>query len=106
MEQLVQRYFDAWNANSVEQLRPLLHDAVTLTDWEISESGLEAVINANQKIFDAVPGIHVTVHDMATSTNQVMAQITVHVNEQEQLSVIDVLTISSDKITSIKAYKK
>ena len=43
---------------------------------------------------------------MATSTYQVMAQITVHVNEQEQLSVIDVLTISNDKITSIKAYKK
>ena len=107
MKEIAKQYFDAWNENSVEKLRPLFHKAVTLTDWEISESGIENVLEANQKIFDDVPGISVTVDNMDAHNNMVMAEITVNAESFEQpLAVLDVFTFSDDKITSIKAYKK
>ena len=107
MKQLAQRYFDAWNLNSITEPKPCLSDTVTLEDWEISKTGLQEVLDANQKIFDDTPGISVTVENMDFHNNTVIAQITVDAETfEEPLAVLDVLTIDDNKITSIKAFKR
>ena len=49
---LASKYFTAWNTNSVDELKPLLSDDVTLTDWDIDVSGLDSVLGANEQIFE------------------------------------------------------
>lgn len=106
MKDIALKYFELWNTNSGESLRPVLADNVTLQDWEISKSGIEDVINANQGIFDNVPGIKINVKDVALSETQAMCEIDVVVSESDTLNVVDVLTIEGGKITAVKAFKK
>lgn len=104
---LASSYFTAWNSNDIEELKPMLSEDVTLVDWDISEQGFDAVVAANQKIFDTVPGIHAEVLSMATNSadSTVFAQLRVHVSDTESIDVVDVITFNKTHITSIKAYK-
>ena len=108
MKNIANQYFLAWNNNSLEQLRPLFNDDVKLEDWETRANGIEEVLAANKQIFNDVPGIYVKVIDIATSDNQIMAQLVVWPSKEmaNTIQVVDVLTIRDGKISSIKAYKK
>ena len=103
---LASDYFNAWNSNDVEQLKPMLSEDVTLVDWDINEQGFDAVVAANQRIFDTVPGIRAEVLGMATTGNStVFAQLRVHISETESIDVVDIITYNGIHLTSIKAYK-
>ena len=104
---LASQYFTAWNSNDVEQLKPMLSQDVTLVDWDINEQGLDAVVAANQRIFDTVPGIRAEILSMAVNgaDSTVFAQLRVHISDTESIDVVDIITCNRTQITSIKAYK-
>ncbi len=106
MKNIALKYFELWNTNKGENLREILADNVTLQDWEISKSGIEDVVAANQGIFDKVPGIKINIKDIALSETQAMCEIDVVISDSERLHVVDVLTIEAGRITAVKAFKK
>jgi|TARA_B110000503_G_scaffold102755_1_gene153479 hypothetical protein len=104
---LAYKYFEAWNSNNIENLRPLFSEDIILTDWDINASGIEDVLIANKNIFDSVVGIKAQVIDIAaSSTDKVFAKLIIEISPELSLTVIDVLTIEHNKIKRIDAYKQ
>ena len=106
MLELAMRYFDLWNSQNIDGLKEIFSDDVSLHDWEINKTGIEDVLLANTNIFESVPNIRASVKDIALSDNQIMAEVIIHINDNETLDVVDILTVTNGKISSIKAFKK
>jgi len=104
MKQLALNYFKAWNAQDVDWLRHLLHDNITLQDWEVSGDGILEVILLNQGIWDKVPNIKAEIISIAENDDRCMCQLLIHTGT-ETLEVVDVLSINNGTIKHIKAYK-
>lgn len=102
---LAHNYFKAWNSNDVEQLKPMFNEDIILIDWDVSVEGFDKVIETNQNIFKAVPGIRAEVSNIVTDDNVAIAQIIVHISEDEAIEVVDVLKFVDNKISAIRAYK-
>lgn len=105
MKELAHTYFDYWNARDLDGLKRIFTPNVTLKDWEIEVSGADAVVAANQNIFDAVPNVKIAVVDLGVSDNKVMAEIIVDLGNGESIDVVDVLTVEGGKIAAVKAFK-
>ena len=100
-------YFSAWNTLNSEVLKPFFTDGVCLEDWEVNVEGLTDVLNANQSIFESVPGIKVEPISVVGCpvSNVVIGILKVHTPHQI-LDVVDVIRFTDDyKICSIKAYR-
>lgn len=107
---LASEYFNAWNINDVEQLKPLFHEDIELTDWDVSVSGFDKVIETNDKIFKGATGIRAEILGMTTGENVVSAQLRIHIPENELrgaevIDVVDIITFTNNKVSSIRAYK-
>ena len=105
MLDIINQYFIAWNSHDLNILRKLFDDKIVLKDWDIHEIGIENVLKANENIFKNVPKIKVEIVDIAVSSQKVMVQINVLINENEILEVVDVFSIQNKLITEIKAFK-
>lgn len=105
MKNIVTQYFDRWNCQDLDGLRSLFTSDVTLKDWEIEVTGVEEVVQANANIFSNFPKIKAEIIQLGFEDNLVFAELIIHLNEQEKISVVDVLSIESDKIRRIQAYK-
>ena len=106
---LVSTYFDTWNLNDASKLRELFHDDITLSDWEISASGIDNVIKENESIFKAVSKVEVVERNIDIIDDTAYCAIKINVFERNKskanvLNVLDVIKIKVDKIISIKAY--
>ena len=107
MKQKVFDYFDAWNSFDADMLRNTLHNDVTLTDWEITVTGIEAVLEANRAIQIQFPEAHIQVIDVAfAGISKAFAQITIDLASGNILDVVDVFEFKNDEICKIFAYKK
>ena len=106
-KQVAAAYFTAWNTRRAEVLRPFFSDNVTLEDWEVYAEGIEDVLVANQKIFDAVPSIEAIPLMILTDDENGCAVGVLKIKlPAETIDVVDVIKMdSSCKITSIKAYR-
>tara|TARA_Y100000593_G_C4322258_1_gene344533 strand:+ start:7038 stop:7376 length:339 start_codon:yes stop_codon:yes gene_type:complete len=106
-KQIAEAYFTAWNTRKTEALRPLFSEGITLEDWEIYAEGIENVLVANQKIFDAVPSIEAIPLMILTDDENDCAVGVLKIKlPSETIDVIDVIKVdSSCKIISIKAYR-
>ena len=102
---LAHDYFTAWNTNDVEKLKPMFHNDIVLIDWDVSVAGFDKVILTNQNIFKAVPGISAEILNIVIGDDIAIAQLKVHINENEVIDVVDVLTFTDNKISAIRAYK-
>ena len=105
MIEIANKYFVAWNAHNTKKLCLLFAHDIHLKDWEINEYGIENVLLANQKIFTNVPEIKAEIIELGVGSNKVIAQIKIHLNEDEMIDVVDVLEIKNNLIQSIQAYK-
>jgi hypothetical protein len=103
---LAHLYFKLFSDKNIVELSKLFHDTVTLTDWEISAVGYDNVVTANKNIFDNVDTIKVDVVTIAENRNIVIAELLITVNGKDTLDVVDVLSITDNKISSIKAFKR
>ena len=80
---LVDAYFSAWNAQDAAKLRECFDENVSLTDWDVAVSGIDAVVEANQGIWKAVPKIQIEVVSIFTcgEAKSCVANIKVIVDE-------------------------
>lgn len=101
-------YFKIWNSHNIEKLKNIFSEDCSLRDWNINVSSRNNVLSANQNIFDDVPDIKVEIisQHLSESTNTVVAEIIVHLNEKEKLKVVDIITFNQvGLISSIRAYQ-
>ena len=99
-------YFKYWNNRDLKGLRQILSADASLVDWEIDVSGLQPVLDANEKIFNDVAGIRAEIVSLAIEANLVIAELDIYISDTEILEVVDVLKFTEDyKIKSIKAFK-
>jgi hypothetical protein len=106
IQKIAREYFKAWNRQDLIALGSLLTEDVRLRDWDISVHGKKDVIQANRKIYDAVPKIRADVVEITSGDRVIFAQLKVFTAVDEFIEVVDILRFSKDiKISSIHAYK-
>ena len=105
MKQLALNYFAAWNAQDADWLQQLLHDDVTLKDWDVSGNKILEVMLLNKGIWEKVPNIKAHVISIAENNDKCMCQLLIQIDDNTSIDVVDVFTMKDGKITSIKAYK-
>jgi len=103
---VAKQYFDAWNKQNTNHLSFLFDKDVVLQDWDITATGKEDVVKANQNIFDNVNNISAEVQDIGYNDNKVYAELLIQADE-DTIKVLDVITINDNSnITKISAYKQ
>lgn len=105
LETLAEDYFEAFSHKDLDTLALMFHEDVSLRDWEISAEGIDDVLTANKKIFDAVESIQVTPSALYSDYDVVIAELDILVNGKEKLLVVDVIAFENDLIKSVRAYK-
>lgn len=108
MKETLIKYFETFSNKDIEGLSKMFSDEVTLVDWDISESGIENVINANKNIFKSVETINVIpLKYYSNDDGSYAVEISILINGTETLDVVDVISFDQNGlINSIKAYKK
>ena len=105
-ERLILDYFNKFAAKDLNSLEEMFSHDVSLRDWEISSKGIEAVLRSNKGIFDSIDTISVEVLNTYENTQSIACEILIHINNDETLRVVDVITFNSlGKISNIRAYK-
>ena len=106
MKNAALEYFQAFCRKDIAALRDKFAPSVTLTDWEIKASGIEAVLDANAAIFRAVDSIAALPVNVYVAGNTVIAELEITINATECIKVVDVLEFTeAGKISAIRAYK-
>ena len=99
-------YFAAFQAKDVTALRRLFSHNVKLSDWEITADGIDAVIEANIKIFNACESIEVRPLNIYIQDRTVVSELYIVINQFEIIKVVDILEFTADsKIVEIRAFK-
>ena len=82
-EALARAYFATWCSHSSTAVGACFAADGTLRDWDVSAEGREAVVKANQGIFDAVPNIKVEILNIFCDDAKATAacEIIVHVHD-------------------------
>ena len=102
----VETYFKLWNDQDLNGLRKIFDPNIVLKDWENYVEGIDAVIEANQKIFSEFPNINIeTVEITLSQKNKAFAELIIHLDEMKSIEVMDVLSFNGDMISFIKAFK-
>ena len=106
MYDLLDEYFHNFETKNLIALEKMFSEKVSLRDWEVSVSGLEQVLRANQNIFNNTGDIKITrVSTVVHESGLTFSEILINVNN-EILKVLDVIVFNSkNKIISIRAYK-
>jgi ketosteroid isomerase-like protein len=103
---IAHRYFQAFARKDVNSLRAMFAPDVSLRDWDIYAEGIEAVILANSKIFNALETIVVNPVNIFSDGKTVIAELIITVDHGKPLKVVDILEFTEDgKIRAIRAFK-
>jgi len=105
LEEIATKYFKFWNDRDLFGLRSLLANNAVLKDWEVDVSGVDNVVFTNEKIFDAFPSIEAKIKRLGYGNNVIFAEITVVLNSEEYINVVDVISVQDGLITAIHAFK-
>lgn len=118
-EDVIRKYFNAFNNKDIDTLEKMFDKDVTLKDWDLSAEGILSVCRANEQIFNSVLRITCIPEEILIDGNMVCAILTIEVitegtnpindfaENHETLKVVDVFELSNDlKIKSISAYKQ
>ena len=107
--QLAKNYLRTFSSRDAVALRSLFAEDVTLRDWDQSADGIDAVIAANQGIFDAFSSITVDILHCHESEETVVVELRIQLtNEGESLSLLvtDIIGFDQDgMIIFVRAYK-
>ena len=105
IELLTLEYFSAFKRKDVKSLEQMMSQNVTLRDWEISASGIEEVLRANQDIFDKVDKLDVEIEKIHVCGSSCIAQIKILANDDTILVADFIEYDEENKIKSVTAYK-
>tara|TARA_Y100001973_G_C5040232_1_gene252414 strand:- start:296 stop:628 length:333 start_codon:yes stop_codon:yes gene_type:complete len=99
-------YFSKFEQKDLEGLSDMFHENVSLKDWNICVDGKQSVLDANADIFNSVGELRVNVENLYISDMTVVAELSIYVNNDPALPVVDIINFNSDmKIKSIVAYR-
>tara|TARA_B100000131_G_scaffold323119_1_gene379946 strand:+ start:8939 stop:9331 length:393 start_codon:yes stop_codon:yes gene_type:complete len=105
LESLAADYFLIFANKDLKSLASVLSDDVVLRDWEITATGKQEVLSANENIFNAFENIEVSIEKMYVCDMTVIAEITINL-DTETILVTDIIEFDShQKIKSVTAYK-
>jgi len=93
-------YFRTFEEKNLESLSNMFDENVTLKDWNIYAEGRDAVVEANQNIFDSIESLTVEVQSLHIDRLTVVAEVIIKVPGEPDLPVVDVIrftTIPSSK---------
>jgi hypothetical protein len=106
LKTLAVQYFSAFSNRDLEELSAIYADNVTLRDWDIEVSGKNAVLEANQNIFNAVNSLKIVPLNMYRDGSTLASEIEIIINDRDILKVVDVIDFDGvGKILNIRAYK-
>ncbi len=101
----IDAYMAAFNAKDVEALGALLASDARLIDWEVSASGRAEVVEATRRIVTG-GNLRIRVDALIVDPPLVAADLTVTVNEELDLKVVDLFEFAPDGlIRSVRAFK-
>tara|TARA_B100000886_G_C20426284_1_gene494230 strand:- start:6972 stop:7292 length:321 start_codon:yes stop_codon:yes gene_type:complete len=98
------KYFEYWSNKELLNLSELLHDDCKLEDWNISLNSKAKIIELNKDFFNDNK-IKLTINELVEDKDKVWAYISIKINNDKYIDVIDVLTFFEEKIIKIKAFK-
>ncbi|WP_394224026.1 nuclear transport factor 2 family protein [Alteromonas gracilis] len=101
----LKHYLKCYENKDLESISSLFSEDITLRDWKISVSGYENALAETRKNFKNAESLSISILNIMESEDSVSAELKIVVNNEEVLSVVDVLTFN-DKglISSIRAY--
>ena len=107
MIERTQAYFSAFTAKDLTALESMYHEQVELLDWEQVVSGKAKVLEANKGLFNAVMSLQVEINKLHLAGESVACEISIIINDDLNLKVLDLITWSEDGyILKIDAYKQ
>jgi len=105
IDTIVKQYFDAFNNRNLDKLAVLYADGVILSEWdEHVFVGKERVLEANKKLFDAEPTLHISIVTAGVTNNTSVNEILVYVSTGI-VKVVDSIKVENGKIVKIMAYR-
>tara|TARA_Y100000287_G_scaffold184609_1_gene185882 strand:- start:339 stop:761 length:423 start_codon:yes stop_codon:yes gene_type:complete len=103
LKNVIEVYYQSFNASKPELLTKILTEDVYLRDWEIEKHGKKEVIETSSEIMN-LPNFDIDILNEIYEGEFAAVDIIVKVND-ETLKVIDLFEFENYKIKSIKAYK-
>ncbi len=101
------RYFCAFASKNLSALKEIYDENVALFDWEQSVTGKNAVLEANQSLFEKVDSIEVEVTEVHVADWVAACQITIIINYEQKLKVLDLITWNPQgQILKVDAYRQ
>ena len=99
-------YFKDFSNKDITALKKIFANDIVLRDWEIEAKGIDAVIKANENIFNNVISIMVEPQNLYQEENIVIGEIKIEINNSEIIYVLDLIEFNEEnKIKRIFAYK-
>src|SRR6056300_958157 len=89
--ELAKKYFDFFSKKDIQNLKKIFSEDIILKDWEIEATGINDVVEANEKIFNSVDSIIITPKNIYQDNFVLICEIDIMINKTEKLKVIDIL---------------
>ena len=106
LKEISLKYFKDFSSKDISSLKKVFANDIVLRDWEIEAKGIDAVIKANQNIFNNVFSIFVDPKNLYQEGNIVIAELNIKINDSEIIFVVDLIEFNEEnKIKRIFAYK-
>lgn len=98
-------YLQKYAKKDLVGVSEIFSDDIVLRDWKILVHGKENALLETRKSFESVDSIKIEVLSLYENQETVAAELKITVDTNEELYVVDVITINSNrKIKSIRAY--
>lgn len=98
-------YFENFSKKDLVSLEKQLDENVALQDWILKVNGKAKVLDAFKSIFEQNESILINPINIISSHSYYAAEISITINNDEVIDVVDIIKLHDNKIISIKAYK-
>jgi len=107
LKTLTKKYLSLFSDKDILHISETLSEYVSLNDWDLKCNGKDEVLIAIKNIFNSVDFINITIVNMYSDNNTVIAELDIVINNSNTDHVLDVITFDSNKkIININAYKR
>ena len=104
-EQIIEKYFTAFNSKDTGLLANILDTNISLEDWDGSFSGANEVVRSARELFTTFPQLKIDIRALAFSKNYASAEIYIQLDNANLIKVVDIFELEDGKIHKIRAYK-
>ena len=101
---IANKYFDFWSSKNIQGLDEIIHNDCVLIDWQTKIYGKDEIRSFNQSFFKT-NNIDLKINKMFESNDEVWSYLTITINGEEVIEVVDILSFSENQVISIRAFK-